>query len=98
MQNKIYKKPLNKNNEMVSKYISQVQKAINSLNEMGLTVVNIHFEKIKPKIRVMHCAKTEKLVEQNKAFIYQVGGDGIRYQEAQMMVEGIKVVWRKYLH
>ena len=39
-------KRLNKNNALMLAYLEQVEKAVKSLNEMGLTVVNVHFEKL----------------------------------------------------
>ena len=41
-------KQLNKNNAVMLAYLEQVEKAVRRLNEMGLTVINVHFEKIRP--------------------------------------------------
>lgn len=91
-------KHLNKNNALMLAYLEQVEKAVKCLNEMGLTVVNVHFEKIKPTVRVMANAVTDRLEREQRAFVYQVGRDVGRYQEAQFAVEGIRVIWRKYLN
>ena len=91
-------KRLNKNNALMLAYLEHVEKAVKSLNEMGLTVVNVHFEKIKPTVRVMANAVTDRLEREQRAFVYQVGRDVGRYQEAQFAVEGIRVIWRKYLN
>lgn len=91
-------KRLNKNNALMLSYLEQVEKAVKRLNEMGLTVVNVHFEKIKPTLRVMANAVTDRLECEQRAFVYQVGRDVGRYQEAQFAVEGIRVIWRKYLN
>lgn len=91
-------KQLNKNNAVMLAYLEQVEKAVRRLNEMGLTVVNVHFEKIKPTVRVMANAVTDRLEREQRAFVYQVGRDVGRYQEAQFAVEGIRVIWRKYLN
>lgn len=91
-------KHLNKNNALMLAYLEQVEKAVKRLNEMGLTVVNVHFEKIKPTVRVMANAVTDRLEREQRAFVYQVGRDVGRYQEAQFAVEGIRVIWRKYLN
>lgn len=91
-------KRLNKNNALMLSYLEQVEKAVKCLNEMGLTVVNVHFEKIKPTVRVMANAVTDRLEREQRAFVYQVGRDVGRYQEAQFAVEGIRVIWRKYLN
>ncbi|HHT7762488.1 hypothetical protein [Pasteurella multocida] len=98
MMNGQQQKTLNHNNEVMSKYLKQVQKAINKLDEMGLSVINVHFEKIRPSLRVQPCFNTERLERENKAFVFITGSDGKRYQEAQMTVEGIRVIWRKYLN
>ena len=82
-------KQLNKNNALMLAYLEQVEKAVKRLNEMGLTVVNVHFEKIKPTVRVMANAVTDRLEREQRAFVYQVG---------QFAVEGIRVIWRKYLN
>ena len=91
-------KQLNKNNAVMLAYLEQVEKAVRRLNEMGLTVVNVHFEKIKPTVRVMANAVTDRLEREQRAFVYQVGRDVGRYQEAQFAVEGIRVIWRKNLN
>ena len=91
-------KRLNKNNALMLAYLEQVEKAVKRLNEMGLTVVNVHFEKIKPTLRVMANAVTDRLEREQRAFVYQVGRDVGRYQAAQFAVEGIRVIWRKYLN
>lgn len=91
-------KQLNKNNAVMLAYLEQVEKAVRRLNEMGLIVVNVHFEKIKPTVRVMANAVTDRLEREQRAFVYQVGRDVGRYQEAQFAVEGIRVIWRKYLN
>ncbi|OOF50297.1 hypothetical protein BKK54_06520 [Rodentibacter genomosp. 1] len=90
-------KPLNKNNYLMLRYLEQVEKAVKRLNEMGLTVINVHFEKIKPTVRVMTNSITDRLEREQKAYVYHVGRDNGRYQEAQFSVEGIRVIWRKYL-
>lgn len=90
-------KQLNKNNAVMLAYLEQVEKAVRRLNEIGLTVINVHFEKIRPTVRVMNNAVTEKLEKDQQAYVYHVGRDVGRYQEAQFTVEGIRVVWRKYL-
>ena len=90
-------KQLNKNNAVMLAYLEQVEKAVRRLNDMGLTVINVHFEKIKPTVRVMNNAVTEQLEKNQWAYVYHVGRDVARYQEAQFTVEGIRVVWRKYL-
>ncbi|MEX4018040.1 hypothetical protein MZA95_10500 [Haemophilus influenzae] len=46
----------------------------------------------------MNNAVTEKLEKDQRAYVYHVGRDVGRYQEAQFTVEGIRVVWRKYLN
>ena len=43
-------------------------------------------------------AVTDRLEREQRAFVYQVGRDVGRYQEAQFAVEGIRVIWRKYLN
>lgn len=91
-------KPLNKNNALMMRYLEQVEKAVKRLNEMGLTVINVHFEKIKPTVRVMANGVTDRLEREQRAFVYHVGRDAGRYQEAQFSVEGIRVIWRKYLN
>ena len=37
---------------------------------MGLTVVNVHFEKIKPTVRVMANAVTDRLEREQRAFLF----------------------------
>ena len=91
-------KQLNKNNALMLAYLEQVEKAVKRLNEMGLTVVNVHFEKIKPTLRVMANDFTDKLEQEQRAYVYLVGQDVGRYREAQFAVEGIRVIWRKYLN
>ncbi|MGY6090361.1 hypothetical protein [Avibacterium paragallinarum] len=85
------------NNEMVLNYLSQVQKCIRKLEEMGLYVINVHFEHIKPKVRVQPNHNTKELEKTARAMRYILGNDGQRFDEWQMMVEGIKVVWRSYV-
>ncbi|MFZ7276955.1 hypothetical protein ACLS0F_06730 [Avibacterium endocarditidis] len=84
------------NNEMVLGYLSQVQKCVRKLEEMGLHVINVHFESIKPKVRVQPSHCTKMLEQKEQAICYIRGNDGARFAEWQMMVEGIKVVWRSY--
>ena len=91
-------KRLNKNNALMLAYLEQVEKAVKRLNEMGLTVINVHFEKIKPTVRVMANGITDRLEREQRAYVYHVGRDAGRYQEAQFAVEGIRVIWRKYLN
>ncbi|MFZ7224314.1 hypothetical protein [Avibacterium avium] len=91
-------KRLSKNNALMLAYLEQVEKAVKRLNEMGLTVINVHFEKIKPTVRVMANGVTERLERDQKAYVYHIGRDMARYQEAQFTVEGIRVIWRKYLN
>lgn len=91
-------KQLNKNNALMLAYLEQLEKAVKRLNEMGLTVINVHFEKIKPTVRVMANTVTDRLEQEQRAFVYVVGGGMGRYQEAQFSVEGIRVIWRKYLN
>lgn len=91
-------KQLNKNNALMLAYLEQVEKAVKRLNEMGLTVVNVHFEKIKPTLRVMANDVTDKLEQEQRAYVYLVGQDVGRYRETQFAVEGIRVIWRKYLN
>ena len=91
-------KPLSNNNRVMLQYLNQVQKAVNALNEMGLTVINVHFEKIRPTIRVQANRVTEQLEREQLAYVYRVGSDLGRYREAQYTVECIRVIWRTYLN
>lgn len=86
------------NNRLAIGYLNQVQKCVESLDQMGLHVINVHFEYIKPKVRVQPCAITRELQKSNRAICYIRGNDPNRYHEYQMLVEGIRVVWRTYLH
>lgn len=79
-------------------YLAQTQKCVQTLDRMGLHVLNIHFEKIKPQVRVQPCKETQKLEKSGQAIAYVQGNDGVHFAEYQMMVEGIKVIWRSYLH
>lgn len=85
-------------NKIALGYLSQAQKCINELNKMGLHVVNIEFDKIKPRVRIEQNAITKKFEKTGQAFAYIQGNDGAHWAEYQMMVEGIKVIWRSYLH
>lgn len=49
------------NNKLTVEYLNQVQKCVEKLDEMGLTVTNIHFERIKPTVRVKTCTQTKTL-------------------------------------
>ncbi|MBB5151812.1 hypothetical protein [Histophilus somni] len=86
------------NNSLTIDYLSQVQKCIKRLDKMGLHVINVHFEHIKPKVRVQPCAITQMLQKNKQAICYIRGNDPQRYSEYQMLVEGIKVIWRTHLH
>ncbi|WP_075321675.1 hypothetical protein ABI424_001293 [Histophilus somni] len=86
------------NNHLTLGYLNQVQKCVESLDQMGLHVINVHFEYIKPKVRVQPCAITRELQKSNRAICYIRGNDPNRYHEYQMLVEGIKVIWRTHLH
>lgn len=79
-------------------YLAQAQKCVKALDQMGLHVLNINFEKIKPQVRVQPCKETKKLEKASQAIAYIQGNDGVHFAEYQMMVEGIKVIWRSYLH
>ncbi|MBF0752207.1 MULTISPECIES: hypothetical protein [unclassified Pasteurella] len=85
-------------NKIALGYLFQTQKCIQSLNKMGLHVANIEFDKIKPRVRIDTNAITEKLEKTGQALAYIQGNDGAHWVEYQMMVEGIKVIWRSYLH
>lgn len=85
-------------NEISLGYLAQAQKCVQTLDKMGLHVLNIHFEKIKPQVRVQPCKETQKLEKSGQAIAYVQGNDGVHFAEYQMMVEGIKVIWRSYLH
>lgn len=85
-------------NRIALGYLFQAQKCIQTLNHMGLHVANIEFDKIKPRVRVDANQVTAKLEKNGDALAYIQGHDGAHFAEYQMMVEGIKVVWRSYLH
>lgn len=85
-------------NKIALGYLSQTQKCVYALNKMGLHVASIEFDKIKPRVRVDTNAITEKLEKTGQALAYIQGNDGAHWVEYQMMVEGIKVIWRSYLH
>lgn len=84
------------NNHLVLGYLHQVQLCIKQLEKMELHVINVHFENIKPKVRVQPCLKTYELQQSQQALCYICGNDNRKFEEYQMMVEGIKVVWRHY--
>ncbi|MGQ0287147.1 hypothetical protein ACT2CV_08085 [Pasteurellaceae bacterium 22721_9_1] len=86
------------NNKLTVEYLNQVQKCVEKLDEMGLTVTNIHFERIKPTVRVKTCTQTKTLQKNKQAICFIKGNDGERFNEFQMLVEGIRVIWRDYLH
>ncbi|MCW9699744.1 hypothetical protein [Avibacterium sp. 20-129] len=87
---------LNKGNHLAYKFLEQAQKAVVSCNAMGLTVTEIDFSKIKPRLKVMHNHVTEKMLANGKAIIFKRGSDdrAIHFWEGQMMVEGIKTIFR----
>ena len=85
-------------NKIALGYLLQAQKCVNELNKMGLHVVNIEFDKIKPRVRIEQNAITKKFEKTGQALAYMQGHDGVHFAEYQMMVEGIKVIWRSYLH
>lgn len=89
-------KRLNKGNHLAYKFLEQAQKAVVACNAMGLTVTAVDFSQVKPKLRVMHNCVTEQALEKGTAFIYKRGCDesAMRYWEGQMMIEGIKTVFR----
>lgn len=86
------------NNGLTLKYLSQVQKCVEELNQIGLSVINIHFDKIKPTVRVKACAQTAALQRENQAICYIKGNDNQHFSEWQILVAGIRVIWRDYLH
>lgn len=86
------------NNKMAIDYLEQVKKCVAELGGMGLTVINIYFEHIKPKVRIEPNQRTRELEHSGRAISYISGNDGARYKEYQMMVQGIRVIWRTYLH
>lgn len=89
-------KRLNRGNHQAYLFLEQAQKAVIACNAMGLTVIEVDFSKIKPRLRVMHNRVTEQALAEGRAFIYKQGSDesAMRYWEGQMMIEGIKTVFR----
>lgn len=89
-------KTLNKGNYLAYKFLEQAQKAVVACNAMGLTVLEVDFSKIKPRLKVAHNKVTEKMIGKGTAFIFKRGSDeaAIRYWEGQTMVEGIRVIFR----
>ena len=85
-------------NKIALGYLSQTQKCVFELNKMGLHVLSIDFDKIKPRVRIEQNAITKKFEKTGQALAYMQGHDGVHFAEYQMMVEGIKVIWRSYLH
>lgn len=85
-------------NKIALGYLFQTQKCIAELNKMGLYVLSIDFNKIKPRVRVQPNMYTEKLQRTGQAIAYLHGNDGVYFAEYQMIVEGIKVIWRSYLN
>ena len=85
-------------NKIALGYLSQTQKCVCELNKMGLHVLSIDFDKVKPRVRIEPNNTTKKLEKTGQALAYVQGNDGVHFAEYQMMVEGIKVIWRSYLH
>lgn len=85
-------------NRIALGYLYQTQKCVNELNKMGLQVMNIEFDRVKPRVHVYPNQVTQRLEKTEQAFAYAQGRDAERFAEYQMMVEGIKVIWRSYLH
>ena len=85
-------------NKIALGYLAQTQRCIFTLNKMGLHVQAIEFDKVKPRVRVDTSHITAQLEKSGQAFAYIQGNDGAHWAEYQMMVEGIKVIWRSYLH
>ena len=66
---------------------------------MGLHVVNIEFDKIKPRVRIEQNAITKKFEKTGQALAYNARQRPVYIlPNTKMMVEGIKVIWRSYLH
>lgn len=89
-------KRLNKRNYQAYKFLKQAQKAVVACNAMGLTVTEVDFSRIKPRLRVMHNQITQKMLDNGKAIIFLHGSDdkAIRYCEGQFMAEGIRTAFR----
>ncbi|WP_424410398.1 hypothetical protein [Pasteurella sp. PK-2025] len=88
---------INKANHLAFKYLKQTQKAIVHCNALGLTVKQIDFSGIKPRIFVDDNPPiTKKLINANKANKFAFGSDKNvgRWEQYYTMLEGIKVIWR----
>ncbi|WP_439236647.1 hypothetical protein [Lonepinella koalarum] len=99
-EKKLAHKVVSGRNDLTLKYLNQVQKCIEHLDRIGLHVINVEFCKIKPTVRVQapYLDQEQRLVNDYRAIRFMNGNDSGRFQEYQMMVEGIRVVWRAYLH
>lgn len=88
---------LNAANHLVYKFIGQVQKAIVECNALGLTVEEIEFYHIKPRIIVKDSPATAWLEHSGRAIEYGCGSDeNGRHRKLQIMVAGIKVMWETH--
>lgn len=90
---------INRANQMAVRYLRQTQKAVNHLNALGFTVLNINFTRVKPCIEVdVSNAKgvVRALVRERKAVWYARGNceELGNWKGYYTMIEGIRVWWR----